>query len=109
MLEYITVTFGIPIAYLGLGIAALTAVLFPVMQMFQDLKKAKTTFIGVGALIVLFVVCYLLAEKKDFTVAELHVVAAQMKFFEAGIYLTYMLLFGTVAAILYSTVSRYFK
>jgi len=109
MLEHITVSYGIPLVYLGLGIAALCAVVFPVIQMFQDLKNAKQAFIGVGAVALLFVVTYLLAHKQDFTINDIYVAAEKMKFIEASIYMVYTLLFGTLLAIVVSAVSGYFK
>ncbi len=103
------VSYGIPLAYLALFIAAVSALIFPFIQMFQDLKKAKIAFFGVGALIVLFVICYLLATGEPFTIGEINVSAGNMRFIEASIYLFYFLLAGSVLAILYSTISRYFK
>ena len=109
MFEYIVVSYVIPLAYVGLGIATLSALFFPVIQMFRDLKKAKTAFIGIGAVVVLFVICFLLAGKQDFSVGEIHVAGGQMQVVEASIFTFYILLTVSVLAILYSSVSRYFK
>ena len=109
MLEHITVSYGIPLAYIALGIAVLGVLVFPVIQMFQDLKKAVTTFMAIGILIVVFMVCYFLSANEPFSIGDIHVVAGQMRFIEAGIFLTYILLGGSVLAILYSSASRYFK
>jgi hypothetical protein len=108
-MENFIVSYIIPLAYLALGIAALGAVVFPVIQMLQDLKKAKTALIGVGAVVVLFVICYLLADNQPFTVKEISVTGGQMKMVEASIFTFYILLTGSIVAILYSSVSRYFK
>ena len=109
MLEHITVSYGIPLAYIALGIALLGVIVFPVIQMFRDLKKAVTTFASIGILVVVFLGCYLLSANEPFSIGDIHVAAGQMRFVEAGIYLTYMLLGGSLLAILYSTASRYFK
>ena len=109
MLEQICVSFGIPLAYIALGIAALGAILFPVIEMFKDLKKAITTFVSIGIIIVIFLVCYFLSANEPFSIGVFHVPAGQMRFIEAGINMFYMLLAGSVLAILYSTFSRYFK
>ena len=109
MLEQITVSYGIPLAYLGLGIAALCAVVFPVIQMIQDFKKARQALIGVGLVALLFVITYLLAHKQDFSVGDIYVAAEKMKFIEASIFMVYTLLFGSVLAIVVSAVSGYFK
>ena len=109
MLEQITVSYGIPLAYIGLGIAAVSVIVFPVIQMIQDLKKAARALTGIGIIAVLFVICFLLADKKDFSIGEIHVAASQMQFVEASIYMVYILLFASVLAILLTPVSRYFK
>jgi len=109
MLEQITVSYGIPLAYICLGIAAVSVIVFPVIQMFQDLRKASRAFAGIGIIAALFVVCFLLADKMDFSIGEIHVAASQMQFVEASIYMVYILLFASVLAILLTPVSRYFK
>ena len=109
MLEHIAVSYGIPLAYIGLGIAALGAIVFPIIQMFQDFKKAGITFLAVGLLAVVFIVCYVLSANEPFTIGEIHVEAGQMRFVEAGIIMVYLLMAASLIAILYSSVSRYFK
>jgi len=109
MLEQITVSYGIPLAYIGLGIATISVIVFPVIQMVQDLKKAARAFVGIGIVAVLFVVCFLLAEKMDFSIGEIHVAAGQMQIVEASIYMVYILLFTSVLAILLTPLYRYFK
>ena len=107
-METFAISFIMPLAYIGLGVAALSAIAFPLIQMFQDLKKAKTTFIGIGAVVVLFLICYLLAGNQDFTVGEKALAGGQMKLVEASLYTFYCLLMIAVLSILYSSVSRYF-
>ena len=109
MLEHITVSYGIPLAYIALGIGVLGMIAFPIIQMAKDLKKAITTFVAIGILAVVFFICYFLSANEPFTIGDIHIAGGQMKFVEAGIYLTYILLTGAVIAILYSSVSRYFK
>jgi len=103
------ISYIIPLAYVALGVAALGAIAFPLIQMFSDLKKAITTFVAVGIIAVVFIVCYFLAANEPFTIGDYHVEAGQMRFIEAGIFLFYLLLVGSGVAILYSSVSRYFK
>jgi len=109
MLEHITVSYGIPLAYIAFGLAALGAVVFPIIQMLKDLKKAITTFVAIGILVVVFFVCYLLSANEPFTKGDVYVAAGQMRYIEAGIIMFYMLLGGSILAIIYSSVSRYFK
>ena len=109
MLEQITVSYGIPLAYIGLGIADISVIIFPVIQMLQDLRKAARALAGIGIVAALFVVCFLLADKKDFSIAEIYVAANQMQIVEASIYMVYILFITSVLAILLTPISRYFK
>jgi len=109
MLEHIAVSYGMPLAYIALGIAALGAIAFPIIQMVKDLKKAITTFVAIGIILVLFLICYALSANEPFTVGDISVSAAQMKFIGAGLNMFYTLLVASVLAILYSSVSHYFK
>ena len=109
MLEFIAVTIGFPIAYICLGLAMLSAVLFPVIQMFKDLKKAKTALIGVGFLAVVYLFCFLIADKADFSIGEKHVAATQMQFIEGAIYMFYALLLLSLVAIASSSLTRFLK
>ncbi|MDR1865418.1 MAG: hypothetical protein LBR08_07585 [Bacteroidales bacterium] len=101
----VIVSYVIPIAYIALAVAAFAAVVFPVLFMLQDIKKAKTAFIGIGAVVVVFLLCYLLAGG----VATDKATEGQMKLVEASLYTFYLLLVLSAGSILYSTVSRYFK
>ena len=108
-MEDFLISYVIPLAYIALGIAALGAIVFPLIQMFSDLKKAIATFVSIGIVIAIFLVCYALSANEAYTVKDVTVPAGQMKFIEAGIYMFYLLLAGSCLAILYSSVSRYFK
>jgi len=109
MLESISLAFAIPLAYICLGVAALSAVLFPVIFMFQDLKKARTALIGVGFMGAVYLVCYFMADRVDFSIGEKHVAASQMQFVEAGIFMFYALLMISILAIASSALTRFLK
>ncbi len=55
------VNVGLPLTYTLFAIAAIAAVLFPVKYMAQNIKEAKGAFVGVGFLVAVFLVSYLLA------------------------------------------------
>ncbi|MDR2039047.1 MAG: hypothetical protein LBQ60_14080 [Bacteroidales bacterium] len=99
------VSFVIPLAYIALGVAALAAIAFPAIYMFQDLKKARTALIGVLAMVVLFLVCYAIADGT----ANDKATAGEMKMIEASLYTFYVMLLVSIGAIIYASVSRYFK
>ncbi len=108
MTDFIT-SFGIYLAYFALALAALAAIIFPLIQMLQDPKNAKTAFLGIGVVIVVFLLCYMLADKEPLAIGEASASAGQMKLVEASLYVFYIMLAGSILAILYSTISRYFK
>ena len=108
-MENFIVSFGIPLAYIAFGIAVLGIIVFSVLQMLQDLNKAKTALMGIGIMVFLFLICFMLADRQEFTVGEIYVPAGQMKVVEASMYSFYMLLLVSILAIAYSSVSRYFK
>ncbi|MDR1667443.1 MAG: hypothetical protein LBS03_07120 [Bacteroidales bacterium] len=104
-METFITSFIIPVAYLALFLGAVGIIVFAIIQMLKDLKKAQSALIGVGALFVVFLLCYILADgqaTKDHTVN-------QMKLINAGIYSVYLVLAGSVAAVIYAAVIRYFK
>jgi hypothetical protein len=109
MLEQVSLSYGMPLAYIALAVAVLTAVAFPLIQMVKDLKKARITLMGVGVLVLIFVLCYSLAVSESVTKGEIFVSASQMKVVEAGLYMFYCVLLLSILSILYSSVSRYFK
>ena len=101
--------FGIPLVYVALAIAVLSAVAFPVLQMVSDFKKAKTAIAGVGVLILVFLLTYMLAGNQPLTTNYATVPGEQMKLIEASLYMVYILFVVSVIAIIASSVSRYFK
>ena len=74
----------------------------------KDYKSLVTIF-GILAGGLVFLVCFMMAGDADFTIGEIHVVGSQMQLVEAGIFTFYILLAVSLLAILYSTVSQYFK
>jgi hypothetical protein len=87
----------------------LAALVFPLIQIFQQLKKAKTILIGIGLAVVLFSLCYVLASDAPFKMGNTEVAGSQMKLVEASMFAFYALLATSILAILYSSISRYFK
>lgn len=95
--------------YLLLGAAVLVSIIFPLIVMVRNPKKAKSALIGVVALLVVFGIGYGLAGEETYKVGELTVGEAVSRRSEAGLIAFYILIFGAVAAIVYSEVSKAFK
>jgi hypothetical protein len=108
-MEHITLNYGLPLAYIALAIAAFGVIGFSVFQMVMDFKKAKTALIGIGLIVALFFISYSLSDNQAFTVKDKTVLAEEMRLVEAGIYSFYILLAVSILAIIYFSISRYFK
>jgi hypothetical protein len=108
-MESFITSYGIYLAYFAIVVAAAGAIAFPVIQMVQNFKKAKIALVGVGIAVVLFLICWVFAKSEAFTIGEITVAESQMKILEAAMFMFYSLLAISIIAIIYSSVSRYFK
>ncbi|MBL4592367.1 MAG: hypothetical protein JKX68_00960 [Flavobacteriales bacterium] len=97
--------------YILLGIAAVTAIVFPLITMAQNPKGAKNALIGVVGLILICVIGYMMAGDEthvNYDGTVLADAATSLKS-EAGIIASYVLLAGAVGVIIFSEVSKMFK
>ncbi len=98
------------ITYALFLVAAAAAVLFPLFYLVKHPKEAKGALAGLGALVVIFVLAYVLSGDEVRTVyAKFGVDAAQSKLIGSTLIALYMLGIGAVAAAVYAEVSRFFK
>jgi len=95
--------------FLLLGIATLVAVVFPILGMAKDLKKAKSSLIGVGVLAVIFIVSYVMSTAEPYISGELVIDGSVTKASEAGLIMFYIMIFLAIGAILYTEISKAFK
>ena len=97
-------------SYLLLGIAAVAAVLFPIIYLVQNPKKAKGALFSVAGLLVIFGISYLIASDAVLNSYEKYDIdAAISRRVGMGLIAMYILGFGAVGAIIYSAVSRLIK
>ena len=96
--------------YLLIGIATVLAVVFPVIFMIQNPKGIKKTLVGIGVMILFFLVAYLIASDEVLPKYEKYGVDPSIsKQVGMGLIATYLLGLGAIGAIIYSAVSRIFK
>ncbi len=97
--------------YILLAIAAISAVVFPIMTMVKNPKGAKNALIGVGALILICLIGYFMsgAEEHINLDGDLLADAATSKKSEAGLIAFYILAAGAIGAIIFAEVSKMFK
>ncbi|MFN3555199.1 MAG: hypothetical protein ACK4VN_04465 [Bacteroidales bacterium] len=80
---------GIIVAYALLGIAAVTAIIFPVFQLIVNFKKAKAALIGIGALAVVLFIGFGLSTNEVYE--GFAVTSTQSQWIGGGIYATFIL------------------
>jgi len=97
--------------YILLGIAALAAVVFPLITMAQNPASAKSALIGVVGLAVIFGLGYMFATGEDFIDYEGKMLAnaAESKMSEAGLIAFYILGAGAIGSIVFAEVSKMLK
>lgn len=98
---------GLIFAYVLIGLCALAAIVLPLIQAAGNPQTLKKIGISVGALVVLFVVCYMLAG--DYTFGNKEVTEAASKRVGAGLIMFYVLLAGAVVSIVYTEVQKILK
>jgi hypothetical protein len=101
------VNIGLIITYIMLGIATLTAIVFPVIFLIQDPKKAKNSLFGVLGLGVIFLVAYLLSSNEVYEEAKISATVSQLV--GGGIIMLYITLGIAVITAIYSEIARILK
>lgn len=100
--------YGIIICYILFAVAALAAVVFPVLQLVQNPKNAKGALVGIGALVVVLGISYVLASDVNPTKIE-DLSAETVKRVGTGLYAFYILAAVAIVATVYSEVSKLLK
>jgi hypothetical protein len=97
--------------YVLLAIAAVTAVVFPIIHMAKHPADAKNALIGVVALIVVVGIGYGLASGEEFIDYEGKLLADESasKMSEAGLIAFYILGAGAIGSIVYAEVNKMLK
>lgn len=97
--------------YVLLGIAAIAAIVFPLINMAQNPKSAKNALIGVVALAVVCGIGYALAGSEEFFTLDgkLLADASSSKYSEAGLIAFYIMGAAAIVAVVYAEVSKMFK
>ncbi|MCW8898868.1 MAG: hypothetical protein OQJ96_02800 [Flavobacteriales bacterium] len=97
--------------YILLGIATLTAIVFPIMTMAQNPKNAKNALVGIIGLAVVFALGYVMAGDEEVFDASAKLLAdkSTSQLSEAGLNAFYILGLGAIGVIIFSEVSKIFK
>ncbi len=101
----------ITLCYIFLGIAAVTAIVFPIITIAQNPKGAKNALIGVVAVAVVFAIGYAMSsgvETKNAT-GKLLATASEAKMSETGLIAFYIMAAGAIGSVIFAEVSKMFK
>jgi len=100
-------------AYIIFCVTLLSALVFAVLPIFQDFKKAIPVLIGIVGAVAFYLVCYFLSSGEPMTITTgtgtQTISSGVMKFVEANMFMTYFTVVIALLAIIYSSVSSYFK
>ncbi len=97
---------GLFLSYILILVCALAAVLIPLAQSFGDPKSLVKSGLGVGALVVVFLISYLVAgsETNGADITE-----GTSKLVGAGIISMYIFFFLALGGIVYTEISKFLK
>ena len=95
--------------FLLLGVAALVAIVFPLLGMVKDFSRAKNSLIGVGALALIFIIGYVLSTDEAYKIGERVVEGTVSQRSEAGLITFYVMIAMAILAIAYTELSKVFK
>ena len=99
--------YGILLTYILLAVAAIAAIAFPIMHLVANPKKAKQVGMGLGALLVVYILAYLLAsDEVSEHYSKFNITDSQSKQVGTGLIVFYILAAGAVVSALYTEVGK---
>tara|TARA_B100000131_G_C17986709_1_gene560835 strand:+ start:402 stop:731 length:330 start_codon:yes stop_codon:yes gene_type:complete len=104
------INIGIILTYLMVGLAALTAIGFGIKNMIQKTGSAKKTLFTIGGLIAIIIIAYITASDEVLNeYKKYNITTSASKQVGMGLITFYILIFGAIAAVLYSELSKMFS
>lgn len=105
-MENFFINFGLYLTYFMIAIAAAAAVVFPVIFLVQDPKKAKGSLFGVIGLAVVFGISYAISGNELYIGLQDPTVS---KLVGGGIIMFYLMFVVSILIAVYSEIARIFK
>ena len=96
---------GMFIAYGLAGLAVVAAILFPLVHIVKDIKKAKGTFIGIAVLAAVLLIAYATTTGQPYE----NVSETASRWISAGILSVFILAGLTIVAAIFTEVVKMFK
>lgn len=109
VLDVIGVSWMINWCYLLFGIALLAAVVFPIAGMAKDFKSAKNSLMGIGILIVIYIIGFVVSDGESYSIGDRVVEGTVSKHSEAGLITFYAMIAMAIGTIIYTEISKAFK
>ncbi|MDH4089039.1 MAG: hypothetical protein OEV74_12235 [Cyclobacteriaceae bacterium] len=101
---------GLYVLYALLGIAIATAIIFPIINAIKDPGALLKIGIGIGIFVVLFGISYALSDSNvSLKTAAAGIDASSSRLIGAGLIMFYIVLAGSILALIYSEISKAFK
>ena len=100
-------------AYAIFCVTLLSAIVFSVVPIFKNFKKAIPVLLGIVGAVAFYLICYALANSEPLTITTGTGIETTsggvMRFVEANIFMAYSAFAIALLALAYSSVSSYFK
>lgn len=104
------INIGFIILYALMIAAVIGVIVFPLIQMLSDLKSAKGALIGIGAILVVFLISYAISTPEVGAVYDKYNVSPNFsKVIGGGLIATYIMFAGVIVSILWSQISSWLK
>lgn len=101
---------GLYIAYAVLIVAVAAAIVLPLLHALKHPKTLVGSLMGVGALVVLFVVCYAISDSSvSPTARALGIDESSSKLIGAGLYTFYAVFIVSILGMVYSEITKALK
>jgi len=102
--------------YLLLGVGAVAILIFSMIQTFSSIETAKNSLIPIVALLVVFLIAYMMSSSEipQFYGAQKLIEDGTLtpnvsKLVDTGLYSVYIMAIGSVIALVYSSLARFWK
>ena len=101
---------GFYVCYALLFIAVASMIVFPIIHMLREPSTLLRSAIGIGAVVVLFVIAYVLADSQvNMKAAAVGITPTTSKLIGAGLIMLYITLVLGALALIYSEISKALK
>ena len=104
------INIGIILTYFMVGLASFAAIAFGIKNMIQKTGSAKKTLFTIGGLIAIIIIAYITASDEVLNeYKKYNITTSASKQVGMGLITFYILIFGAIAAVLYSELSKIFS